>query len=107
MKKLIRFLARISGVEKDIQCEERHNCARKIMGACYWFSDNKKYGPMYPFLYWLSKSIGAQFGIVAEARDQFDELKNRPLLRKDGTWRDIKFNHTIGRLDITDANGDC
>lgn len=101
MKRIIRFLARISGVEKDIRFEERHNCARKILGASYWFSDHGKYGPMYPFLYWIAKSIGFQFGITGSARDQYDRLTNERLI-KDGAWRSIKFNHIIGWLEITD-----
>lgn len=103
MKRLILFLARISGVEKEIQFVERHNCARKIIGASYWFTDHSKYGAMYPFMYWLGKSIGCQFGVTGTSRDTYDQLTNTQLIEKGG-WRDISFNELIGTIQITDKN---
>lgn len=100
MKSLIRFLARISWVEKEIQFCERHNCARKIIGASYWFSDKKKYGVMYPFMYWLGKSIGSEFGVVGEARNEYDKIKEEINLELEG-WPGIEFNQHIGTLKIT------
>lgn len=42
MKKIIRFLARISGVEKDIEIEERKRIGNHIFNEGYTFSFQEK-----------------------------------------------------------------
>jgi len=42
MKKFIRFIARISGVEKQIRDEKEKQIASDIMQASYWMSSGER-----------------------------------------------------------------
>lgn len=47
MKKIIRFLANISGVEDDIRKDERINVGSTMDGARYWWSGGSDGLPKY------------------------------------------------------------
>jgi len=105
MKKIIRWIAKISGVEKDIRFEERRWIAIQIIDTSYWFTDHKKYGPMYPFLQWMGDRLSFNFRIQGEsARRQYDELDNIPLMEDKGHWKGFKFNRVLGILQIEESN---
>ena len=101
MKKIIRYLAKVSGVEKDIRFEERHFIAIQLKDTSYWFSNHERYGKLYPFISYLSSRLSYNFRIQGDsAREQFDELANWDCKGPDGSWANFKFLHNIGKLKL-------
>lgn len=106
MKRLIRFIAKISGVEKDIRQEQRHLDAVQIKSASYWFTNSEKYGVIYPFLTYMSGCLSYNFWINGDSmRKTYDQLLESNLHKSDGHWKDVSFNRTTGGLKI-EADGD-
>jgi hypothetical protein len=100
MKKLIRFLARISGVEKDIKFEERHWIAIQIRDTSFWFTDYNKYKVIYPFLTWMAAILSNNRRISGgAAREQYDFLQNEQLVKQEG-WKEIIYNSALGIMEI-------
>lgn len=105
MKKLIKFLATISGVEKQIRSDERQQIAQQIQDTAYWFTNYNRYKGMYPFLTWMSCRVKYNYGINGDvARDQLDIIDETKMIKDDGGWVDFKFLDRIGMLSFSSKN---
>jgi hypothetical protein len=102
MKKLIKFLAEISGVEKQIRSDERQQIAQQIQDTAYWFTNYYKYYKgMYPFLTWMSGRLKYNYGINGgTAREQLDIINKTKIVNDNGYWVDFEFIDHIGMLSF-------
>lgn len=93
MKSIIRWLASISGVEKQIRLDERQAIGYEMRDSAYWFTNISRYGIFYPVFHQLANRLCGKHTLHGHwIRGMVDEWKDRQESGEYDKW------HKEGRL---------
>lgn len=82
MKKIIRWLADISGVTLQIQVEQMKDCGMRLYDAHYWWSGGLKHGtgliPVFnAFKLWAMDLRDGKYPNISTIRDKVYEMGDK------------------------------